>query len=263
LGFHPDVAVEERPALLRTLLEGFELAAAENGCWLLALKDAPAEHEQLWARLAGEARYQSSPGMPSAVLSIDFEDMPAYFARLSPGTRRDMRRKLRSLPGLRIERRHDISGLEQRVMELYRQTRSRSDLQFEELTDAYFTRVLARMGPRASCVLYWAEQELIGVNLLLQDKDTLLDKFFCMESVRGPAHNLYFLSWFTNVQYAIDNGLKRYQSGQAGYETKLRLGSTFAPAKTYFRHRRRLVNQALRLVAPLLSDDPVPQRGAA
>jgi hypothetical protein len=31
----------------------------------------------------------------------------------------------------------------------------------------------------------------------------------------------------------------------------------------YFRHRQPMVNRALRLVAPLLADDPVPQRGAA
>jgi predicted N-acyltransferase len=201
--------------------------------------------------------------MPSAELTIDFADLDGYLARLSHATRRDMRRKLKSLAELRIEVVHDLAGLEPRIAELYRQTRARSDLQFEDLTAAYFTGVLARMGERALCVLYWAGDDLVGFNLLLQDGTTLLDKFFCMETERGPGLNLYFVSWFTNVRLCLERGLGRYQSGQAGYETKLRLGSRLVGADMYFHHRRPLVNRALQWAAPLLADDPAPQRGAA
>jgi hypothetical protein len=261
LGFHPEITAIERPALLRLLLAAFEASAAEDNCWLLAIKDAPDTHG-LWPVIARSAGYQFTPGMPSAELLIDFPDMDAYLARLSAGTRKDMRRKLKALSGLRIERRNDIVGLEDRVMDLYRQTRRRSDLQFEELTPAYFTGVLERMGERASCVLYYADGDLLGFNLLLQDGETLLDKYFCMESERGPEHNLYFVSWFTNVRLCLEAGLKRYQSGQAGYGAKVRLGSGLAPTQMYFRHRRALVNQALRWAAPLLSDDPAGENGA-
>jgi hypothetical protein len=110
-------------------------------------------------------------------------------------------------------------------------------------------------------VLYWADDALIGFNLLLQDGETLLDKFFCMETTRGPALNLYFVSWFVNVRLCLERGLTRYQSGQAAYANKLRLGSRLIASQMYFRHRQPLVNRALQWVAPLLADDPVPQRG--
>jgi hypothetical protein len=262
LGFHPDVTPAQRPGLLTALVAAFEAAASRAGCWLLAIKDAP-DAGGLWAEFARTAGYQPTPGMPSAELDIDFLDMAAYLAALSPGTRKDMRRKLRALGGLRIERRNDIAGLEDRVLELYRQTRLRADMQFEDLTEAYFTGVLAAMDGRASCVLYFAGDDLLGFNLLLQDGETLLDKFFCMETARGPAHNLYFISWFTNVRLCLEAGLKRYQSGQAGYANKLRLGSRLAPTQMYFRHRRSLVNGVLRWAAPLLADDPVGQGRAA
>jgi hypothetical protein len=262
-GFHPAVQEAIRPDVMAILIAAFEEAAAAADCWLLAIKDAPSGIGELWGALAPTAGYKPVPGMPSAALEITFPDIDGYLASLSAATRKDMRRKLKALAGLRIERRSDIAGIEERVLALYQQTRARSDMQFEDLTATYFTGVPARMGDRAFYMLYWAGDELLGANLLLQDRETLLDKFFCMETARGPAHNLYFVSWFTNVRLCLEAGLKRYRSGQAGYENKLRLGSWLAPTSMYFRHRRRIVNLALRWAAPMLAEDPVPMRGAA
>jgi hypothetical protein len=262
LGFAPGLGLDRRREALRVLLAAFEAAAADAGCGLLAIKDAPAADRRLWSGLERPA-YQLAPGMPVAELDIDFGDLDGYLARLSSATRKDLRRKLKALETVRIEVRGDIHGLESRVVELYRQTRARSNLQFEELTAAYFTGVLAAMPERALCVLYFVGDELIGCNLLLHDGRLLLDKFFCMESERGPAHNLYFLSWITNVRLCLERGLACYQSGQAGYATKLRLGSRLRGADMYFRHRQPLVNRALKWAAPLLAEDPVPMRGAA
>jgi hypothetical protein len=261
--FAPALEPARRAEALGLLLKAFEAAAAEAQCGLLAVKDAPVGDDSLWSAAAARAGYQASPGMPTAVLPIDFPDEAAYLARLSAATRKDMRRKLRALDAVRVEVVQRLNGLEERVLALYQETRARSDLQFEDLPAAYFTEVLARMGERAFCVLYWADGALIGCNLLLQDGDTLLDKFFCMESARGPAFNLYFLSWFVNVRLCLERGYGRYQSGQAGYVDKQRLGSRLIGAQMYFRHRRPLVNRALRWAAPLLADDPVPARGAA
>lgn len=263
LGFLPDLPAARRGEALARLLQAFETTAAAEGCWLLAIKDAPEPDRAVWSAAARAAGYQPSPGMPSAELAVDFPDLDGYLASLSRATRRDMRRKLKALDHLRVEVVRDLTGLEPRIAELYRQTRARSDLQFEDLTAAYFTGVLQRMGERALCVLYWAGDELVAFNLLLQDGVTLLDKFFCMESGRGAALNLYFVSWFTNVRLCLERGLARYRSGQAGYAAKLRLGSRLVGADMYFRHRRPLVNRALRWAAPLLADDPVPERGAA
>ncbi len=263
LGFAPGLPVARRAEVLHALLTAFEAAAAQAGAWLLAIKDAPERDREVWSQATRAIGYQATPGMPTAELAIDFADLDGYFATLSHATRKDMRRKLKTLTELRIEVVGDLTGLEPRILELYRQTRERSALQFEDLTAAYFTGVMAGLRERAICVVYWAGDELIGFNLLLQDGTTLLDKFFCMESVRGPALNLYFVSWFTNVRLCLERGLKRYQSGQAAYENKLRLGSRLIGADMYFRHRRPLVNRALQWAAPLLADDPVPQRGAA
>jgi predicted N-acyltransferase len=260
LGFDPGVAKSRQPSLLGQMLAGFEQAAAQERCGLLGIKDVSEGDRPLWDLAA--RGYRAIASLPSAHLDIDFANLDAYLAALSPGTRKDMRRKLRAFERLRVEVRFEIDDVIDRVMALYRETRARAEMALEDLTPAYFQGVLNWMGGRAFCTLYWLGDELLAVNLLLQDGDTLLDKFFCMDAERGRPLNLYFLSWFTNVRLCLERGLKRYRSGQAGYENKLRLGSTLTRTANYFRHRNVLLNGGMRLVAPLFAADPVPRQAA-
>jgi predicted N-acyltransferase len=261
LGFDPGVAEDRRPVLLRQLLAGFEQAAARERCSLLGVKDVGEDAAWLWDAAAG-SDYRAIAGLPGAQLDIDFASLDAYLAELSPGTRRDMRRKLRALDQVRIEVRSEVDDVIDRVMTLYRDTHARAEMTLEELTPAFFLGVAARMPGRAFYTLYYQGDALLAVNLLLQDGDTLLDKFFCMDAELGRPLNLYFLSWFTNVRLCLERGLAHYRSGQAGYENKLRLGSRLTRTSNYFRHRNALVNGGLRLVAPLFAADPIPRQAA-
>jgi predicted N-acyltransferase len=262
LGVRGEVPAERHAGLLSLLLAGFDDAARGARCGLLGLKDVAAPDAPLWEAAAGPLGYRAIAGQPVAHLDIDFASLDDYLGRLSPGTRKDMRRKLRALDAVRVEVTCDVAPVLDRLMTLYAQTRARAEMTFEDLTPAYFQGVVDRMAGRAFCVLYYQGEELLAANLLLQDGDLLLDKFFCMDAGRGRALNLYFLSWFTNLRLCLERGCRRYQSGQAGYETKLRLGSSLTRTSNYFRHRNALVNGGLRLVAPLLAADPTARRAA-
>ncbi len=252
LGFARSLDPVRREIVLAGLLRAFEAEARFCECRLLGLKDIPAKHAACWHRIARRSGFSVLPGLPVASLEIVWPDLQSYLARLSPGTRRDMRRKLRSRAQVRVERRRNIDDVMQRVLALYADTRARAGMQFEELTAAYFRGVLATV-PGASCALYYVGDTLLAANLLVQDGRTLLDKYFCMNAAAGRDYNLYFLSWFANVEYCMANGLRCYQSGQAGYENKLRLGSVLQATSMYFRHCNALVNGVLRAAAPLLS----------
>lgn len=257
IGFETARGQSGRALLTSLLLDGFEAAARAQGCGLLAIKDTPVIAGSPWAEILPPLGYREVAGLPVAGLAIDFDSIAAYLGGLSPATRKDMRRKLKAAHGVHIEVRHDLEGVLDQVMALYHQTRARAEMQFEELTPAYFTGVLSEMGEAALVMLYYAGDELLAANLLLRDQTTLLDKFFCMDAERGRASNLYFLSWFTNLSYCLDHGLSHYQSGQAAYRNKLRLGSRLTRTQMYFRHRNPVLNAALRVVAPLLAADPV------
>lgn len=263
VGVAPQLDAHGRAQALRLLVDGLERAAAREHCTLLAVKDVAAPDMAAWEQVLARRGYRSVPGLPVAHLDIDFDSLDGYLERLSAGTRRDMRRKLRAMGRVRIEVRDHLDGVLERVMALYRATRARAEMQFETLTPEYFAGLMAGMPGRAFCVLYYEGEQLLAANLLLQGEDMLLDKFFCMDAERGRPLNLYFLSWFTNVRLCLERGLGRYQSGQAAYANKLRLGSGLTRTAMFFRHRNMLVNGALRLAAPLLMPDPVPATGAA
>jgi predicted N-acyltransferase len=256
LGFAPQVAEAERPALLAALLAAFEADARAQGCGLFASKDVVEADRPLWDAAARPRGYRPMASLPIAGLDIDFADMDAYFARLSYTARKDMRRKLRVLDRLRIEVREEVGDLAHRLMALYKQTRERADMSFEHLTAAYFTGVPRQMPGRAFWVLYFEGDELLAANLLVRDEATLLDKYFLMDAVRGRALNLYFVSWFTNVRLCLERGLGRYRSGQAAYGNKLRLGSHLTRTSIYFRHGNPLFNGVMQLFAPLFAADP-------
>lgn len=252
LGFHPDVPLSERPGLLSAMIKEFEHYATLSRHSLLGLKDV--SESDRWSENAFTVLgYKGIAGMPVATLPIDFKTSDDYLEKLSYATRKDMRRKLRSRANVRIEYRDHIDDLLPQLMGLYQQTLARAEMQFEELTPQFFLNVLNRMPGQAFFTLYYAGDTLIGANLLLRDQNTLLDKFFCMDEVLGREHNLYFLSWFTNVDYCLDQGLSAYQSGQAAYEVKLRLGSRLTGTTMYFRHCNAVIQGALRLVAPMFA----------
>jgi len=253
IGFHPGVREERKAELLRRLLRYFAQETHALDFRLTGVKDMPKRQKALWDDAALPMGFRLVPGMATAHLDIDFSSIEGYLARLGSATRKDMRRKLKMLPELRIERRDRLDDVLPQVHALYLDTKNRSDFAFEELTETYFSGVLRRMGGRAHCTLYYAEDKLLAANLMLADGRALLDKFFCMDSVHGRAYNLYFVSWFTNLCYCLNHGIPHYQSGQAGYGSKLRLGSRLSPNWLLFRHANPLLNGLLRLASPLLA----------
>ena len=262
IGFSPDLTPDERLAAAKALVAAFQAEAARARCALIGVKDADPAQAALWAQVMGPEGFTEVPGQPLADLPIDFPDVDAYLARLSSGVRKDMRRKLRSRKDVRVEIVDELGRWSAPAMALYRQTLARAEARLEELTEAFFQGVARRMPGRVMFALYFVGEELLAFNLLLTDGETLLDKFFGMDAIKGRAHNLYFLSWFFNLELCAAQGFRRYHSGQANLADKVRLGSRLTPASMWFRHRNGLLNHALRALAPLLLDDPMAELAA-
>jgi predicted N-acyltransferase len=253
IGMHPSCDEAARIDLFTRLVEFFTQDAYSKGTGLLAFKDMTARDKARYDPVLQAQGFCCVAGQPTALLPIDFASVDAYLARLSAATRKDMRRKLRRHDAIRIEYRRQIDDVLDAVYAMYLETKGRSDWQFEELTPDYFREVMAQMGERAVCAVYFLGDTPIAANLMLVDGTRLLDKFFCMRGNEGRAHNMYFVSWFANVQFCLDRGLTLYQSGQAGYDTKLRLGSQLRGNWMAFRHRNILLHRLLRLISPLLA----------
>ncbi len=248
LGFAPGVPADEQQRLLGAILAKAESFARGNRVRMIAVKDAAAAQDALWAAAAKAHGLRRQPGLPTASLAVRFENIDEYFATLSKATRKDIRRKLKDSAGLRVEWRAGIDGIEGEVMRLYKSTHANAQFSFEELTSEYFHNVLREMAGRASCATYWLGDKLVAFNLVLHDGKRLLDKFLGMDYAVAREYNLYFYTWIENVRRCIDLKLALYQSGQGLHALKRRLGSRLSANWLWYRHRNRVVDAVLALV---------------
>jgi len=258
IGFARDLDATTRRRLLLMLMDLLEDHAHRSGIGLVALKDlAQAEEAEFGAMIAAHG-WTRARSLPTAVLELPFADFDAYLESLSAATRKDVRRKLRSRQALRIEWRSDIDGLEDEIAELYASTRRRSSLDygdFETLPDGYFRTVTRALGERARIAHYWAGDTLCAFNLVLIEKDRMIDKFLGMRYPLGQEHNVYALSWMENVKECLARGIGCLQTGQTAYGLKLRYGSRLQPSHVYFKHRSALPYAILKTVNRFMKAD--------
>ncbi len=246
IGFAPHLDAPKRQAAARVLLAGLDAHAAVENVEILALKDLADRDVPDTDAALGAAHFTRVGSLPVAVLDLTpFKTEDAYLASLSSATRKDIRRKLKGASGLRVEERHDISDVEAQIVALYDSTRGQSGFDygdFEKLSPQYFRDVVANLGDRAVTMLYWLGDELIGFNLLFIEKGRMIDKFIGMKYPVARDHNLYVLSWMTNVRYCLKHGIPLMQTGQTAYSSKLRFGSRLDKLWLAFRHRRPFWN---------------------
>lgn len=252
-GFHTDVQNDHKPVLLASLIRCLEEEAERKKIGLIGIKDIPESQKELWDAVCRPVGYSAISSLSTASMAIDFNSVDEYLRKLGSNTRKNMRRKLKSLAKVRVEYHAEIDDLLPGIHSLYMDTKNRSELQFEEMTEAYFSNVLKYMKNKSVFALYYVNGKLLAANLLLKDGNKLLDKFFCMDGKQGREYNLYFISWFNNIQYCLDNGIHNYQSGQAGNNNKLRLGSRLSANWLMFKHTNYIINFLLKLIAPLFA----------
>lgn len=250
----------ERKALWMTLLEGLGEFARREGAGLAAVKDLDCDACPDAAGALAKAGFARVGGLPSAVLPV-VGGVEGWLAGLSPATRKDLRRKLRSAgaAAVTIERRSGAIGdLDADLSALYEATRAGSAVDYDDwetLPPGWFAAIGAALGERAIFQLYRVEGRLVAFNLLLVGADRLIDKFLGMSRADARAHDLYALSWRENLRLADELGKPLLQTGQTAYALKMRYGSRLEPLDLWFRHSNRVADVALRLAAPWLAFD--------
>jgi hypothetical protein len=178
----------------------------------------------------------------SARLSIDFSSMEEYLCRLSKAARKDLRRKMRVAPEVRVVRSTAIFPFLDRIYALYLETAARGSLALGRHNRTFFELICDRV-PGAEYTLYFVREELAAFNLLVVTEESMVDKFFCMEYGLGRTYNLYVLSWLENVRTCIERNIPFYYTGQGTEKTKAHLGATFIPSFIFFKHRHQLVDR--------------------
>lgn len=181
---------------------------------------------------------------PCAQLAIDFSSVEEYLGRLSGAARKDLHRKMRSAPEVRVMHSRTIASYLDRIYQLYRDTVARSPMALGAHNRLFFDKICERV-PGAEYSLYFVQEELVAFNLLIVKQEALVDKYFCMDYELGRKYNLYVLSWLENVRTCVERNIPLYDSGQGTEKTKAHLGATFIPSFILFKHRHPVFDRLL------------------
>ena len=179
-----------------------------------------------------------------ALLPIDFKSMDEYLGRLSRAARKDLRRKMRIAPEVRVSRSRDISLFLDRIYKLYLETVARGPMALGRHNISFFEKICERV-QNAEYTLYFVKDELVAFNLLIANQDAMADNLFCMDYEHGRKYNLYVLSWIENVRACVERRIPLYYAGQGAEKTKAHLGAKFIPSFILYKHRRPVFDRLL------------------
>jgi len=174
---------------------------------------------------------------PNTVLTIKEGSSQEYIKKLSRNTRKDIRRKLNRLASLSkidIEITEDISGIKDKIYELYMNNFGESDIHFETLTTAFFENITANMkGTAKFFITRDHTKEIVAFNLCFIKGDTCIDKVIGFDKKKSREYHLYNATLIHNIDWCIKNNITYYQLGITDYHAKLRFGASLVPLFIY------------------------------
>ena len=241
IGIDPHMDGETQKLAFKMALSALQTLAVERKSDILAWYNFN-QYGKLPLELC--QKFNRAPYRSCARLAIDFDSIDEYLARLSRGARRDLRRKMRVAPRVRVLGSRTIAPHLDRIHRLYLETVARSPMALGTLSLRFF-ETICEVVPGAEYKLYFVQDELVAFNLLVVQREALVDLFFCMDYGLGREYNLYVLSWIENVRTCIGQKIPLYYAGQGTESTKTHLGATFIPSFMLFRHRNPVLDRFL------------------
>lgn len=229
------------------LINSFVQEANKLKAQLLIIKDLPLDspllsekENQASARIldtcSNDSRFITLEGQALAYVKIDFSSIDEYLARQSKLRRKDLRKKLKTQERLDIKEERTGSyfndtNLLERMYSLYMNVFEQSKYHFDKLDFNFFKNILTDAKNDGVVFLYHQNNELIGYNICFVHQSNLVDKYVGFAYPQAREANLYFVSWFVNLSYAIRNNLKFYIAGWTDPEVKAYLGASFTLTK--------------------------------
>lgn len=195
-------------------------------------------------------------GQALAWVPVDYASITDYLAKLpSAARRKNLRRKLKKNNDLEInvlktgDECFSHPETVDEYYQLYLNVYHQSEIHFDLLSREFFAAILQDNKDHGMIFIYKHKHKMIGYNICYVVGDTLVDKYVGFDYPAAREHNLYFVSWFYNLDYALIHRLKCYIAGWTDPEIKAFLGAQF----TLTRHAIYVRNPILRAILRRLS----------
>lgn len=200
-------------------------------------------------------------GQALAYVPIDFDSMEDYFKRFSHSRRKNYRRKLRTKEKLSMQEisSGDPQFFDEAVLnhyyELYLKVFEQSEIHFDKLSFDFFKALLQQNEPTCKIITYSHQDQLIGYNICYFIQNRLVDKYIGLDYPKAKELNLYFVSWFYNLELAKRLNADVYIAGWTDPEIKAQLGASFTFTKHYVFIRNGILKRILFRFKSLFESD--------
>jgi len=241
IGIDPHLDEDGLDRAMKVAIDALHTLAAERASDIIAFYNF-----NEFSRLPGEVFriFNRVHYRACARLQIDFSGMEEYLSRLSKSARKDLHRKMRVVPDVRIVRSTTIAPYLERIYGLYLETVARGPMTLGRHNRLFFEKICERI-PGAEYTLYFVREELVAFNLLVIIQEAMVDEFFCMDYELGRAYYLDVLSWLENIRTCLERNIPLYYAGQGTEKTKAHLGAKFISSFILFKHRWNVFDRIL------------------
>jgi hypothetical protein len=201
-------------------------------------------------------------GMSLAWLPMDFPSVDVYIARLSSGRRTDIRRKLKARARVDIQvvptgaAWFEDDAVIATLYAMYGQVFAQSEVHFDLLTQDFFRALLREPGSGGQLFVYRHAGELIGWKLCYEHGGMLIDKYVGFVYPQAREHNLYFISWFHCLEYALERQLSHFVAGWTDAKIKRYLGACTTRTRHAVYLRNPLLRAGLRRLSRYFETEP-------
>lgn len=175
-------------------------------------------------------------GEALAYVPIDFSSIDNFLNRFSKNHRKDLKRKLKNIHEINITQystgdsfftQSNIDILYALYLNVYEQ----SEIHFDQLDKSFFSDLFSDPHSNGIVITYSSQNQIIGFNLCYIYNHFLVDKYIGLKYPESRNLNLYFVSWFHNLDICLQNHLTHYVAGWTDPKIKKYLGANFTMTK--------------------------------
>ncbi len=243
IGLLPGCALED---VIAPLSQAITKRARQLKAVMVVFKDCLANTSPAMQKICAEQRFFLITSYPGTELRLPGTSIDDYFAALKRSRRHNFKKKLRrSKAELELETTYVKRPSDEEVTELFAlfmQTYEKGKTKFEKLSVEFFKQI--REAEPAWFILQRDKKsgKMVTFMLVFKLGGKLVNKYIGLDYRLGGNVFLYFRQFEAALQFAYEQKMSLFQSGQTGYRAKLDLGHDLIAMQNCCRHTNALIN---------------------
>ena len=250
------------PWVVEALQEAIGIYSKRSRAAMVLFKDFPSAYREVLQPLT-ISNYRRVPSMPACEIDFDFATFEEFMQKRLGRKLRYKYIKLNKKPPIEWELLTDVTPIADEIYALYKQTHDRSKMRFEHLTPEFFALIGREMSDVVRYFVWRVDGRIVAFALCLVHDGTMHHLNIGFDYSVSLDLQLYYVTMRDLFSWALEQGLKRYYTGQLNYDPKLHFKMKLAPLDLYSRHTSALINPifkiALGYLQPVRHDPIVKQ----